>query len=155
MAHLDDLRPKTKKLCELWIEECRKNGINLVVTQTFRSPELQEAYYSQGRELLEIVNLKRKKVGLDKITEKENKIVTKAAPWTSPHNYGLAWDFAPIVNGKIDWNNLDLFRKCGEIAKKLNFEGYTLEWGGDFKTIKDLPHIQLKNWKNYKKKLCY
>ena len=80
MAHLDDLRPKTKKLCELWIEECRKNGINLVVTQTFRSPELQEAYYSQGRESLEIVNLKRKKVGLDKITEKENKIVTKAAP---------------------------------------------------------------------------
>ena len=153
MAHLDDLRPKTKKLCELWIEECRKNGINLVVTQTFRSPELQEAYYSQGRESLEIVNLKRKKVGLDKITEKENKIVTKAAPWTSPHNYGLAWDFAPIVNGKIDWNNLELFRKCGEIAKKLNFEGYTLEWGGDFKTIKDFPHIQLKNWKNYKIKL--
>ena len=35
-------------------------------------------------------------------------------------------------------------------AKKLNFEGYTLEWGGDFKTIKDFPHIQLKNWKNYK-----
>ena len=100
--------------------------------------------------MLEIVNLKRKKVGLDKITEKENKIITKAAPWTSPHNYGLAWDFAPIVNGKIDWNNLDLFRKCGEIAKKLNFEGYTLEWGGDFKTIKDFPHIQLKNWKNYK-----
>ena len=150
MAHLDDLRPKTKKLCELWIEECRKNGINLVVTQTFRSPELQEAYYSQGRELLEIVNLKRKKVGLDKITEKENKIVTKAPAGSSPHNYGLAWDFAPIVNGKIDWNNLDLFRKCGEIAKKLNFEGYTLEWGGDFKTIKDFPHIQLKNWKNYK-----
>ena len=149
-AKIEELRPKTKKLCELWIEECRKNGINLVVTQTFRSPELQEAYYSQGRELLEIVNLKRKKVGLDKITEKENKIVTKAAPWTSPHNYGLAWDFAPIVNGKIDWNNLDLFRKCGEIAKKLNFEGYTLEWGGDFKTIKDFPHIQLKNWKNYK-----
>ena len=149
-AKIEELRPKTKKLCELWIEQCRKQGINLVVTQTFRSPELQEAYYSQGRELLEIVNLKRKKVGLDKITEKENKIVTKAAPWTSPHNYGLAWDFAPIVNGKIDWNNLDLFRKCGEIAKKLNFEGYTLEWGGDFKTIKDLPHIQLKNWKNYK-----
>ena len=42
-----------------------------------------------------------------------------------------------------------LIRKFSE-AKKLNFEGYTLEWGGDFKTIKDFPHIQLKNWKNYK-----
>ena len=150
MAHLDDLRPKTKKLCELWIEECRKAGINLVVTQTFRSPQLQEAYYSQGRESLEIVNTKRKKVGLQAILEKDNKIITKAPSGSSPHNYGLAWDFAPIVNGKIDWNNLELFRKCGEIAKKLNFEGYTLEWGGDFKSIKDYPHIQLKNWKNYK-----
>ena len=150
MAHLDDLRPKTKKLCELWIEECRKAGINLVVTQTFRSPQLQEAYYAQGREILEIVNTKRKKVGLQAILEKDNKIITKAPSGSSPHNYGLAWDFAPIVNGKIDWNNLELFRKCGEIAKKLNFEGYTLEWGGDFKSIKDYPHIQLKNWKNYK-----
>lgn len=150
MAHLDDLRPKTKKLCEMWIEECRRQGINLVVTQTFRSPQLQEAYYSQGREQLSQVNARRKKVGLSEIKEHENKIVTKAKAGSSPHNYGLAWDFAPIVNGKIDWNNLELFRKCGEIAKKLNFEGYTLEWGGDFKTIKDFPHIQLKNWKQYK-----
>ena len=149
MAHLDDLRPKTKKLCELWIEECRKNGINLVVTQTFRSTELQEAYYSQGRELLEIVNLKRKKVGLDKITEKENKIVTKAAPGKSPHNWKMAWDFVPLVDGKPAWNRLDLFDKAGAIARKMNYQGYSLEWGGDFKTIKDKPHIQLKNWKNY------
>ena len=89
MADINLLRPKAKKLCELWIEECIKQGIDLVITQTFRSPELQEAYYSQGRESLEIVNLKRKKVGLDKITEKENKIVTNAAPWTSPHNFRM------------------------------------------------------------------
>ena len=151
MAHLDDLRPKTKKLCELWIEECRKAGINLVITQTLRSMELQDAYYSQGRESLSIVNEKRKKVNLPPITEKENKsIITKANAGSSPHNYGLAWDFAPIVNGKINWDNLDLFRKCGEISKKISFDGYTLEWGGDFKTIKDFPHIQLKNWKQYK-----
>ena len=150
MADINLLRPKTKKLCELFIEACRKAGINLVITQTLRSMYEQDAYYSQGRELLSTVNAKRKKANLQPITEKENKIVTKAPAGSSPHNYGLAWDFAPIVNGKIDWNNLDLFRKCGEIAKKLNFEGYTLEWGGDFKTIKDFPHIQLKNWKNYK-----
>ena len=77
MAHLDDLRPKTKKLCEMWIEECRRQGINLVVTQTFRSPQLQEAYYSQGREQLSQVNARRKKVGLSEIKEHENKIVTK------------------------------------------------------------------------------
>lgn len=150
MADINLLRPKTKKLCELWIEECRKAGINLIISQTLRSMEIQDAYYAQGRENLESVNAKRKKAKLAPIKTIENKIVTNAKPGASPHNYGLAWDFVPIVNGKPDWNNLALFKKCGEIAKKLNFEGYTLEWGGDFKTIKDYPHIQLKNWKNYK-----
>lgn len=150
MADINLLRPKTKKLCELWIEECRKAGINLIISQTLRSMETQDAYYAQGRETLESVNAKRKKAKLAPIKTIENKIVTNAKPGASPHNYGLAWDFVPIVNGKPDWNNLALFKKCGEIAKKLNFEGYTLEWGGDFKTIKDYPHIQLKNWKNYK-----
>ena len=87
MAHLDDLRPETKKLCELWIEECRKNGINIVVTQTLRSMYEQDAYYSQGRELLSTVNAKRKKANLQPITEKENKsIITKAVAGSSPHN---------------------------------------------------------------------
>ena len=150
MANIEELRPKSKELCKMFIEECRKIGINLFITQTFRSMELQEAYYSQGRESLEIVNLKRKKVSLTEISEKENKIITNAKAGTSPHNFGLAWDFVPITDGKANWNDLSLFKKCGEIAKKLNFEGYTLEWGGDFKTIKDAPHVQLKNWKNYR-----
>jgi len=149
-ADLNLLRPKTKKLCELWIEACRKEGINLVVTQTLRSMDLQDAYYSQGRESLEVVNSKRAKVKLAKITAKDNKIVTNAKAGTSPHNYGLAWDFVPIINGKADYTNLALFKKMGEIAKKISFEGYTLQWGGDFKKIVDMPHIQLKDWKKYK-----
>ena len=150
MADINLLRPKTKKLCELFIEACRKAGINLVITQTLRSMELQDAYYSQGRESLSIVNEKRKKVNLPPITEKENKsIITKAKAGSSPHNYGLAWDIACIVNGKVDYNNLELYKKCGNIAKTISFEGYTIEWGGDFPKFKDYPHFQLKNWKNY------
>ena len=151
MADINLLRPKTKKLCELFIEACRKAGINLVITQTLRSMELQDAYYSQGRDSLDIVNSKRKKVNLPPITEKENKsIITKAKAGSSPHNYGLAFDFVPIVNGKAEWNDLTLFDRCGAIAKTLNVDGYTLEWGGDFPKFKDRPHIQMKNWKNYK-----
>lgn len=150
MADINLLRPKTKKLCELFIEVCRKNGINLVITQTLRSMELQDAYYSQGRDSLDIVNSKRKKVGLLSIKNNENKIITKAKAGSSPHNYGLAWDIACIVNGKVDYNNLELYKKCGNIAKTISFEGHTIEWGGDFKSIKDYPHFQLKNWKNYK-----
>ena len=151
MADINLLRPKTKKLCELFIEACRKAGINLVITQTLRSMDLQDAYYSQGRESLSIVNEKRKKVNLPPITEKENKsIITKAMAGSSPHNYGLAWDIACIVNGKANYDNISLYKKCGDIAKTISFEGYTIEWGGDFISIKDYPHFQLKNWKNYK-----
>ena len=151
MADINLLRPKTKKLCELFIEACRKAGINLVITQTLRSMYEQDAYYSQGRELLSTVNAKRKKANLQPITEKENKsIITKAVAGSSPHNYGLAWDIACIVNGEVDYNNLELYKKCGSIAKTINFEGYTIEWGGDFKSIKDYPHFQLKNWEKYK-----
>ena len=153
MADINLLRPKTKKLCELFIEACRKAGINLVITQTLRSMYEQDAYYSQGRELLSTVNAKRKKANLQPITEKENKsIITKAIAGSSPHNYGLAWDIACIVNGKVDYNNLELYKTCGSIAKPINFEGYTIEWGGDFKSIKDYPHFQLKNWKKYKER---
>ena len=75
MADINLLRPKTKKLCELFIEACRKAGINLVITQTLRSMYEQDAYYSQGRELLSTVNAKRKKANLHPITEQENKSI--------------------------------------------------------------------------------
>jgi len=149
-ADIKKLRPKTGKMCEMFVERCKQAGIIVVITQTLRSIELQNAYYSQGRESLSSVNAKRKAVGLGAITEKENKIVTKAIGGTSPHNYGLAWDFVPVVNGKANWNDISLFKKCGEIAKGINLEGYSLEWGGDFAKFPDRPHIQLKNWKNYK-----
>lgn len=149
-ADLNVLRPKTKKMCEMFIEACAKNGIIVSITQTFRSSEIQCAYYSQGRESLSKVNAKRKIAGLPSIAEKDNKIVTNAPKGTSPHEYGLAFDFVPIVNGVASWNDLKLFQTCGQIGKAISFEGYSLEWGGDFKSIKDLPHFQLKNWKHYK-----
>ena len=151
MADINLLRPKTKKLCELFIEACRKAGITVSITQTHRDSVLQHAYFSQGREPLAVVTANRKKAGLGPITAAENKsTVTKADSGQSPHEFDLAFDFVPIVNGKAEWNDLTLFDRCGAIAKTLNVDGYTLEWGGDFPKFKDRPHIQMKNWKNYK-----
>ena len=149
MADIEKLRPKTRQLCKMLILECKKQGIEITVTQTERSMDLQDAYYSQGRDNLEIVNLKRKKVGLPHIKESENKIVTKAKAGTSPHNFSLAFDICPVVNGKLAWDRTDLFKKVGEIGESLEFEGYKLEWGGRFKSMVDLPHFQMKGWKSY------
>ena len=148
-AKIENLSPKTQILLKMWLTECIIQGLDILITQTDRSMDLQNAYYSQGRETLPQVNARRKKVGLSEIKDHENKVVTKAPGGKSPHNWKMAWDFVPLVDGKPAWNRIDLFDKAGEISRKISYQGYSLEWGGDFKTIKDKPHIQLKNWKNY------
>lgn len=96
--------------------------------------------------------------------------VTKARPWQSPHNHGLAADivFDPKqvdlptrpAGGK-EWPDLwcrdredlrELWRRYGESAKS-----HGLVWGGDWGPLDehglgwDLPHIELANWPNYKR----
>jgi peptidoglycan L-alanyl-D-glutamate endopeptidase CwlK len=65
-------------------------------------------------------------------------IVTKAQPGSSWHNFGLAFDVAPLVNGRPAWPNdealWDLIGRYGKAAG--------LDWGGDFLTIKDRPHFE-------------
>ena len=68
--------------------------------------------------------------------------MTNAKPGQSFHNYRVAFDFVPIVNGKAMWNDLDTFNKCGEIAESVG-----LEWAGRWKSFKELAHCQYTNGK--------
>lgn len=67
----------------------------------------------------------------------------------SPHNFrpALAVDLGPTnYPGKIgDYHNLAIGMFAA--ARELNI-GIT--WGGDWKSLKDWPHFELKNWKNIK-----
>jgi peptidoglycan L-alanyl-D-glutamate endopeptidase CwlK len=65
------------------------------------------------------------------------KIVTNAKGGQSFHNYGVAFDFVPIVGGKAQWNDVALFTKCGEIAESIG-----LEWAGRWVKFKELAHCQ-------------
>lgn len=49
---------------------------------------------------------------------------------------GLAFDFCKNIKGH-EYDDIDFFNKCGKIAKDIGFE-----WGGDWKTFIDRPHIQ-------------
>ena len=65
------------------------------------------------------------------------------------HQWGVAFDFYLKMDidgdGQISddvYNNVKkTFNQVGALAKSIG-----LEWGGDWKSIKDLPHIQLKGW---------
>ena len=65
----------------------------------------------------------------------------------SPHNYKPALAIDIIPQPFKGWNDFAGFNKILneflKISKEKNIE---ITLGRDFKTIKDFPHIELKNW---------
>ena len=110
------LDPKFAQKLSLFEKALAAHGIKVILTWGYRSIESQNALYAKGR------------------TAPGN-IVTNARGGYSWHNFGLAADYAFVINGKVTWNGpWDTF---GRIAKECG-----LEWGGSWKTFKDRPHVQ-------------
>lgn len=141
------LDPRIKDLCLKLLDECKKQGINIIVTQTHRSPQYQNSLYAQGRTTSQL-----RAVGITDIEGKPNeRVVTKAKAGKSPHEWNntktgkpsaRAFDIAVIrPDGKAEWNDMKPYLRVGEIGKSIG-----LDWGGDFVDV-DYPHYQLKNWK--------
>jgi peptidoglycan L-alanyl-D-glutamate endopeptidase CwlK len=66
--------------------------------------------------------------------------VTKAGPGESIHQYWLAFDAVPIINGKLAWDTkkyADQWSVIGKIATELG-----LNWGGNWPKWADFPHFQ-------------
>lgn len=98
------------------------------ITSAFRSVQEQTALYAKGRTAA-------------------GKIVTNAKGGYSVHNYGLAFDFCLITDGGkyASWDYLkdydgDLTPDWMEFVNL--FKQYGYEWGGDWKSFKDRPHVQ-------------
>jgi len=112
-----ELLPRVQAKCIAFQANCRREGIDVLITSTFRDNESQAKLYAQGRTI-------------------PGKIVTNAAAGRSFHNYRVAFDFVPLVNGKAIWDDDALWDKCGAIGQQVG-----LEWGGSWK-FKDKPHMQ-------------
>lgn len=102
------------------------------VTQSLRSFKEQDELYAIGR-------------------TKSGKKVTNAKAGQSIHNYGLAVDICLMIDGKTtswdtakDWDNDQVadWYECVKIFAK-----YGWDWGGNWKTFKDLPHFEKKSIK--------
>ena len=117
--NLDDLIAPAKERVERFIALCKDNGIDLLVTSTYRDNESQQALYEQGRTTA-------------------GKVVTNAKAGDSWHNWRCAVDVVPMVNGKPDWDGSHpVWAKVGELGKKAG-----LEWAGEWRTFKELAHFQ-------------
>lgn len=124
---LEDLHPHVAKMCQAHIDACAAEGIDLLITCTYRDKEAQDALYAQGRTT-------------------PGHIVTKARGGQSFHNYRLAYDFVPLINGKPSWDATSptgqaLWEKIGELA-----EAQGLQWAGRWVgSLHEEAHCQWSN----------
>jgi len=121
ITRIKHLHPKLIDNCIAAYNECVAATPKLVhpyITESFRSFAESNALYQQGR-------------------TKPGSIVTNAGAGSSFHNYGLAIDFCNLVNGKMVWEVDDNWMIVVNIFKKHGWE-----WGGDWKSLKDYPHLQ-------------
>jgi hypothetical protein len=144
---LDELHPVFRPVVDQWLGRCDMAGLDLIVTETRRTWAVQTAYYLYGRAEFADVFHAYVTAGLRAPNPTEYHvgqefIKTKAKPGMSWHGYGLALDFAPMVNGEIDWiyspgDAADHWDELAQLAKDVG-----MTWGGDWRTFKDRPHVE-------------
>lgn len=140
---LGDLKPYAAAKATAALAELKRDGVLCTVTYTLRTTEEQQALYAQGREPLEVVNAKRAKCGMYKLSENENTYTVTNCDGVrtiSRHQTGVALDVVPLVGGRAVWPpNGD--PRWPKIARAFKAHGFT--WGGDWKDFPDFPHYQL------------
>lgn len=135
LDRIEKLHPSVRNEMITIIKECDlalTGKAKIRIVQGLRSFQEQEALYAIGR-------------------TRAGKKVTNAKAGQSIHNYVLAVDICLMIDKKIaswdnakDWDNdrVSDWYECVKIFAK-----YGWDWGGNWKTFKDLPHFEKKNIK--------
>lgn len=119
--NLSDLHPLLQPLCERFLAECKTDGLNVIIVETFRDPSREDQLHAQG--------------------------ITKATGKTCKHCFTIngapaskAFDFALLdENNRMIADGTDeRYSMAGLIATKLG-----MVWGGNFSTVKDYDHVEI------------
>jgi LAS superfamily LD-carboxypeptidase LdcB len=116
---ISELDPSIQDAAKDLLRKAKEIGISLKITSGYRSHNEQEKLYQQGRAT-------------------KGDIVTNVQAGKSLHNYGMAFDVAPLdENENPYWpNDNKLWDTIGSIGKSVG-----LKWGGDF-SKPDYPHFE-------------
>lgn len=115
---LDDLLPIVATKARALLSAAKRDGIELLVTSTYRDAECQDALYAQGRTT-------------------PGRRVTNAKGGQSWHQYRVAIDIVPLVAGKAIWDDRRIWTRIGELGESVG-----LEWAGRWKSFPESPHFQ-------------
>ena len=113
------LLPHVRPYARALYFKARDNGIAINIISGTRTYAEQDALYAQGR-------------------TKAGNIVTNARGGYSNHNFGIAFDIG-VFSGNRYLPESPLYKAVGALGMELG-----LEWGGNWKTIVDQPHFQLR-----------
>ncbi|MFV5342260.1 M15 family metallopeptidase [Acinetobacter oleivorans] len=103
------------------IHKAKEVGIDIRVISGLRTYAEQDKLYAQGR----TENIK-------------GGIVTNAKGGHSNHNFGIAFDIG-VFEGIVYLDESPKYKAVGALGMQLG-----LEWGGNWHTIVDQPHFQLR-----------
>lgn len=113
------LLPEVQPIARALVQKAALSGIRIKVISGFRTYAEQDALYAQGRTT-------------------SGSIVTKAKAGYSNHNFGIAFDVG-VFEGNKYLDDSPKYKAVGVLGTDLG-----LEWGGNWKTIVDQPHFQLR-----------
>ncbi|MBC3917699.1 M15 family metallopeptidase [Undibacterium sp. CY18W] len=113
------LLPQVQDLARALVLQAAASGINIKIISALRTYAEQNALYAQGR------------------TTPGDK-VTNAKGGESNHNFSIAFDVG-VFEGSKYLADSPKYKAVGVLGEALG-----LEWGGNWKTIVDQPHFQLR-----------
>ena len=113
------LLPQVQPYARALVLKAAAAGITIKVISGLRTYEEQDALYEQGR-------------------SKPGPVVTNARGGYSNHNFGIAFDIGVWDGGKYVGES-PKYKAVGALGIDLG-----LVWGGNWKTIQDEPHFQLR-----------
>lgn len=113
------LLPEVQPMARALVQKSAANGIKIKIISGLRTYEEQDKLYAQGR------------------TE-PGSIITRAKGGYSNHNFGIAFDVGVFEGAKYLPESAK-YKAVGVLGMELG-----LEWGGNWKTLVDQPHFQLR-----------
>lgn len=126
------LHPDLQKTLQQVKDKCAANGLQISIGECVRTVAEQDALYAIGRTV---------DVGKSTVTN------AKGSTYSSMHQWGIAFDFYR-ADGKADaggskgyYDGDGFFGKVGAIGKSLG-----LDWGGDWTSPVDKPHLQMREY---------
>ncbi len=133
---LNRLKGVSPKLVELAKKVITISPFDFLIVAGLRTAEEQNKLYQQGRT-----------IPGPKVTNCDG-YKNKSRHQAKSDGYSHAIDIAiydPNIPGNIDWNNINKYRAVVDVFKREAIKnGFEIEWGGDWTSFKDYPHIQIK-----------